>query len=121
MNTADSLHDLVPLALAVRLVYLHAYGSPPPTAHLVDRLNGLAYSLAAFATMYAIEEATHTPRPLSRDELSVGHFRHGGKELHFLDERPPITHIGVTLVGIEKTANALLRASAQAAAAVDAP
>lgn len=111
MSADTSRHDLIPLPLAVRLVYLKAYGSAPPAAHLVDRRNGLAYLLAGLGTIYAIEGAgCAPPRPLSREELSAALFRHGGKELHFLDDRPPITDLCVTGDSIEKTVNALLTA-----------
>ena len=87
--------DLVPVALAARMVYQRAYGMPPPEPHLADRLNGLAYGLARRGGLYAIEEGKSAPRRLWREELAGAYFRHGGKELHFLDERAPILHIAV--------------------------
>jgi hypothetical protein len=108
MIALNSSHDLIVLPIAAYRVYVRAYGSAPPTAHLMHRLIGLAYSLAAVGTIFAIDGANCSPRLISREELSGGVFRHGAKELHFLDDRLPITHIGVTRESIEKTANALL-------------
>jgi hypothetical protein len=101
-------HDLIPLSLATRLVYLRAYGAAPPSAHLLSRLNGLAYSIAEFAAIYAMGATHEPPRQLSREELATGLFRGGGSELHFLDQRPALTLIGVTEEGIAKTVDALL-------------
>jgi hypothetical protein len=97
-----SKHDLVPVPLAARIVYQRAYGATPPEVHLDDRLNGLAYCLASAGGVYAIEQGKAAPRRLSPDEVVSGHFRNGGRELHFLDERAPIRHIGVTRDCIDK-------------------
>jgi hypothetical protein len=102
-----SKHDLIPVPLAARIVYQRAYGAGPPEAHLSDRLNGLAYCLASVGGVYAIEEDKTKPRPLSSDEIACGHFRNGGKELHFLDQRAPVLHLGVTRECIEKAVRAI--------------
>ena len=112
MAVGDSKLDLVPLALAARMVYQRAYGISPPQLHLADRLNGLAYSLAGLGSLYAIEGKKSAPRRLSRDEVACGYFRGGGKELHFLDERAPILHIAVARQSIESAVNALRRSQA---------
>ena len=100
-------HDLVPVPLAARIVYQRAYGVPPPEAHLDERLNGLAYRLANAGGVYALEGSKAGPRRLSPNEIASGHFRYGGKELHFLDERAPVLHIGVTKECIEKAIRAI--------------
>jgi hypothetical protein len=102
-----SMQDLVPVPLAARIVYQRAYGAAPPAAHLSDRLNGLAYWLASAGGMYAVEGGKAVPRRLSSDEIGSGHFRNGGKELHFLDQRAPILHLGVTQECIEKAIRAI--------------
>jgi hypothetical protein len=103
-----SKHELIPVPLAARIVYQRAYGEAPPQAHLSERLNGLAYRLASHGRVYAIAAKGAPPRRLSREEIAAGHFRHGGRELHFLDERAPLLHIGVTQECIEKAVKALL-------------
>ncbi len=96
------------MALAARAVYEQAYGAALPDPHLLDRLNGLAYCLARFGRVYAIDERRATPRRLSAEEIACGHFRHGGKELHFLDQRAPIRHLAVTRECIDRAVKGLL-------------
>jgi len=72
-------HEFIPVALAARAVYEQAFGAALPDAHLLDRLNGLAYCLARFGRVYAIDERRPTPRRLSSEEIACGHFRHGGR------------------------------------------
>ena len=96
------------MALAARAVYEQAFGAALPDAHLLDRLNGLAYCLARFGRVYAIDQRRPTPRRLSSEEIACGHFRHGGRELHFLDERAPILHLAVTPECIDKAVKGLL-------------
>jgi len=101
MTLGASKLDLVPVALAARMLYQRAYGMPPPQLHLAERLNSLAYTLASRGSLYAIEEGKSAPRRLRRDELACGYFRHGGEELHFLDERVPILQLAVNRDSIE--------------------
>ena len=108
MKPRIAKQDLVALPLAVRMLYQRVYGALPPPAHLVERLNGLAYCLARSGDVYAIDPGKEAPRRLSRREIAAGHFRNGGKELHFIDERAPIVQIGVTRRCVEKAVTALL-------------
>jgi hypothetical protein len=107
MAVRISKQDLIPVPLAARMVYQRAYGATPPETHLADRLNGLAYYLASAGGVYAVEEGRAAPRRLSSDEIASGHFRNGGKELHFLDERSPIVNMGVTQECIEQAVRAI--------------
>jgi hypothetical protein len=107
-----SKQDLVSLPFAARTVYQRAYGTAPPDAHLAERLNGLAYCLAQTGAVYAMDERLSAPRRLSREELASAHFRHGGKELHFLDDRAPILEIGVTRECMDKAVTALINQAA---------
>jgi hypothetical protein len=77
--------------------------------HLGDRLNGLAYRLADSGGVYTIEGTKSAPRRLSREELAGAFFRNGGEELHFLDQRAPLFHLGVTQESIEGAVSALRR------------
>jgi hypothetical protein len=106
MTLRISKQDLIAVPLAARMLYQRAYGALPPEPHLAERLNGLAYRLARIGAVYAIEPGKDAPRRLSRREIACGHFRHGGKELHFLDERAPIVDIGVTRQCLEKALTA---------------
>jgi hypothetical protein len=104
--------DLVPVPLAARMVHLRAYGMPPPEPHIAEHLDSLAYGLAREGMLYAMAGGEAAPRPLAREELACGYFRHGGKELHFLDERAPILEVAVTRESIERAAEALRRSRA---------
>jgi hypothetical protein len=104
MSINNSQHNFVPLALAARLVYLEAYDFAPG-AHLSNRLNNLADALARSGTMYAVEDGKL--RAISGEELSAGLFRHGAAELHFLDERPPLTRLLVTKESVDATVKSL--------------
>jgi hypothetical protein len=94
--------DLMPLTLAVRIVYLQSRDSRP-AAHVTERLNAVAYSLAEVGALYAIEGRYRLARRLSREELAAGIFRHGATELHFLDDRPMLTNIAVSRESVQKT------------------
>lgn len=96
MTQGVSQHNLIPLALAARLLYERAHGRAPPREHLSDRLNALAYRLARLGPVYAIEAGSGAHRRLSPREIAAAHFRHGAAELHFLDERAPLVHLAVT-------------------------
>jgi hypothetical protein len=102
--------DLVPLALAARIVYLQTCGTRRP-AHVMERLNAAAYWLAEVGAMYAIEGRYRLARRLIRADLAAGVFRYGATELHFLDDRPMLTNIAVTRESVKKTIKviALLR------------
>jgi hypothetical protein len=93
MTLRLSKRDLIAVPLVVRMLYQRAYGALPTEAHLAERLNGLAYSLAQTGA-------------IMRSSLG-GHFRYGGKKLHFVDERAPIVRIGVTRQCVEKAVTAL--------------
>jgi hypothetical protein len=112
--------ELIPVALAARMLYEQAYGAAPPDAHLMERLNGLAYWLARYGAVYATDARRAAPRRLSPDQIARGHFRHGGSELHFLDGRAPIVQLAVTRECIDNTVQGLLSGSAGKVAAVHA-
>jgi hypothetical protein len=101
MQTENPGQDLIPLALAVRIVYLQTRGMRP-TAHVSERLNAMAYSLAEAGGVYAIEGHYRLARRLSREELAAAVFRHGATEIHFLDDRPTLTNIAVKRKSLEK-------------------
>ena len=99
---------LVPLPSAAELLYLLVHGAPPPEAHLVERLNGLAYTLADETALFAVDG--DGVRPIPKDGLVGGFFCQGAQELQFLDERPPVRDIRVTRDGVERTAARLINA-----------
>ena len=108
-----SRRDLVSVELAARMLYQRVHGVLPPELHLAERLNGLAYRLARLGGVYAVDGKRSAPRRLSREEVAGGYFRHGARELHFLDGRAPLAAIGVTQECIEAAARALLAGEQQ--------
>jgi hypothetical protein len=108
-----SRQALVPVPLAARMLYQRVHGALPPDLHLADRLNGLAYRLARRCGVYAMDGTRSSPRWLSPEEVALGYFRYGAKELHFLDERTPLRAIGVTRECIEAAARVLLAGEAE--------
>ena len=101
-------HELVPLELAVRTIQRRAYPERSLTAFLDEQLNGLAYAVAALVPLYEVNSAG--VRTIARDELKHGYFRRGGKELHFLDNRPALIALAVTTSGVETVVRSILAA-----------
>lgn len=86
-------HELVPLALAARSISARVYaGDSVCTA---ERLTGIAHVMAALAPLYTHNAEGTSFRRLTEEELGSGNFRKGGRELHFVDGRPPIDNIAV--------------------------
>ena len=88
--------ELIPLAVAVRILYGCLHGIQRQVGHVAERLNGFAYSLAASGAMYTIVGEYRLARRVSRKELAIGFFRNAATELHFLDGRPTLTGMAVT-------------------------
>jgi hypothetical protein len=101
MQKNDPASDLIPLVLATRMVHRQTRGSMP-LGHMMERLNAVAYSLAATGPLYAMHGPRREPRRLSLEELALGVFRRGASELHFLDERPMLTRITVARDTVQK-------------------
>lgn len=51
--------------------------------------------MAALAPLYTHSADGTSFRRLTQEELRSGHFRKGGRELHFIDGRAPIDNIAV--------------------------
>ena len=101
-------HELVPLDLAVRTIQQRAYPERSLTAFLDEHLNGIAYAVAALVPLF--EASSARVRAISGDELKNGYFRRGGKELHFLDNRPALLALAVTTSGVETVVRSILAA-----------
>ena len=106
MSTPNA-HDLIPLELAVRTIQHRAYPERSLTAFLEEQLNGVAYAIAALVPLYEVSAGI---RAVTRDELKHGYFRRSGKELHFLDNRPPLTALAVTGSGVDTVVRSILAA-----------
>lgn len=96
LRPADTLpHTLVPVALAVEVVWTRVYDDGKPAADAKERLlDSIASTLAVTGRLYEyVGDAK--PRALSRADIRGGVFKGGGRELHFADGRPPRRHLAV--------------------------
>jgi hypothetical protein len=87
-------HELVPLAVATRLVSARAYGAD--ARGNAPRLTGIAHSMAALVPLYARAGGEHEFRRLTDEEVLSGVFHSDGGELHFQDGRAPLRDIAAT-------------------------
>jgi hypothetical protein len=108
LDGASFAHELVPLALATRLVSARAYGSDARTS--LTRLTGIAHNVGALVPLYARADGEQEFRRLRQDELLSGLFRKEGAQLHFPDGRAPLRDIAATHLGIEEVVRALASA-----------
>ena len=93
---SDTLpHTLVPLALAVQVIWSRVYEGGAPAGDAKERLlDSIASTLCVTGRLYEyVGEAR--PRRLSPTEIRGGTFQGGGRELHFADGRPPRRHLAV--------------------------
>jgi hypothetical protein len=86
-------HKLVPLGLAARSISARVY--PDDSVCTPERLTGIAHVMAALAPLYVYSGDGTSFRRVTEEELRSGHFRKGGRELHFIDGRAPIDNIAV--------------------------
>ena len=100
-------HELVPLALATRLVGAGAYGSDARIS--ASRLIGIAHTMAALVPLYGRAGGEEEFRRLTQEDLS-GVFLKGGGELHFRDGRAPLRDIAATHHGIDEVVRVLASA-----------
>ena len=108
IDHAGFAHELVPLALATRLVCARAYGSGARMT--LPRLTGIAHTMAALIPLYARARGEHDFRRLAEEELLSGFFRKDGGELHFRDGRAPLRDIAATHHGIDEVVRVLASA-----------
>jgi hypothetical protein len=93
-----SLHDLMPLDLAVDTIFRRFYAERLRTAvssRDCAHLDGLAYMIAGAWPIYAYEENGNSFRQVSAEEVSQALFRSGGKEMRFVDGRAPLRRLAV--------------------------
>ena len=101
-------HELVPLALATRLVTAGAYGSDVRVS--LARLAGIAHTMAALVPLYGRTGGGEEFRRLTQEELLSGVFLKQGGELHFRDGRLPVRDIAATHHGIDEVVRVLASA-----------
>ena len=108
IDGASFAHELVPLALATRLVSAGAYGSDARITP--SRLTGIAHTMAALVPLYGRAGSGEEFRRLTQEELLSGVFFNVGSELHFRDGRAPLREIAATHHGIDEVVRVLASA-----------
>jgi len=92
-------NDLVPLELAVEMVYARVYETQHRKAGLVcspEQLNGIAHAIAALVPVFTYDKDPASVRRLDDQELEKGLFRECGRIMIFLDGRAPIRTFAVS-------------------------
>ena len=102
----DFSRELVPLALAARMIGARLYADEP--AWDPQRLTAIAHVMAALVPLYARSADGASLRRLAPEELLSGNFRRGGAGLHFKDGRPPIDRIAVMRGSVEEVTRLLV-------------
>ena len=93
---------LVPLHVAVRVVYLAVYRREHDEEGANDeRLTGLAQAIAALVPLYTTSRNEEGVRRLTDEEVSEGRVRRAGRELQFSDSRPPLGELRISRTGMD--------------------
>ena len=108
IDGATFAHELVPLALATRLVSAGAYGSDARITP--SRLTGIAHTMAALVPLYGRTGSGEEFRQLTQEELLSGVFVEDGGKLHFRGGRPAVRDIAATHHGIDEVVRVLASA-----------
>ena len=103
------LNAFVTMAEACLIAYLEVEGSAPAAVpeSLRNRYAGL---LAKYLTLYSISEDREHVRRLEGRDMREGHFRDGGREIVFADEREPIGNLVVKRTALKAAVEILKRA-----------
>lgn len=113
-DSPPSVHDLVPLDLATRLVFRRVYedrGLAAEPMRSGRHLDGLACVIATMVPLYTYEVNGPEIRTLDKTLIDGGLFRGGGKALYFVDGRKEITQIAVSTDTIAQVVSAMLDAT----------
>jgi hypothetical protein len=115
-DDTDLPHTLMPLTLALALLRQRVYADRQITNEgPVGDLNMLANFAAGAVPLYEYSsDPSQPPQLLEKAALDGGIFREGGRELRFLDGRPPKLLLAMSGTDLE-CATALLKNPEQAA------
>src|SRR3954468_2952982 len=110
----DSAHDLMPFDLAVSLVFRRVYEEPMQTVvggRAGSHLDGLAYLVSELAPIYVYEPDGEQRRRLSESDLAGALFQEGAKRIAYIDGRPAIENLAISVKKTEALIQALTAAS----------
>lgn len=93
--------SLVPLHLAVRVVYaaLHRGEEHVPPAH--ERLDGLGQAIIALVPVYSAPLGEAHAGRVQQSALRDGMVRQGGREIRYADGRPTLGELFISRTSIE--------------------
>src|SRR3954470_366192 len=110
----DSAHDLMPLDLAVSLLFRRVYEEPMQTVaggRARSHLDGLAYLVSELAPIYVYKPDGKQRRRLSESDLAGALFQDGAKRIAYVDGRPAIENLAISVKKIQALIQALTAAS----------
>ena len=114
MSEADEklAHSLVPLKLAVLLVWQRVYEARiPPNGRREDVLDSIAAMLLTTEKVWEFgTDPGRRARRLCLGEIAGGIFRGGGEELCFPDARPPLRFLAISADALSAAIESLKRA-----------
>src|SRR3954454_1874814 len=110
----DSAHDLMPLDLAVSLLFRRVYEEPMQTVvggRAGSHLDGLAYLVSELAPIYVYKPDGKQRRRLSESDLAGALFQEGARRITYIDGRPTIENLAVSVKRIQAVIQRLTAAS----------
>jgi len=110
----ESAHDLMPFDLAVWLVFRRVYEEPMQTVvggRAGSHLDGLAYLVSELAPIYVYKPDGKQRRRLSESDLAGALFQEGARRITYIDGRPTIENLAVSVKRIQAVIQRLTAAS----------
>ncbi len=104
----------MPLDMAVKLVFRRVYEEKIQlglSGGLTAHIDGLAYTIAELVPIYVYEPNGHSVRALSKEELAGALFQDGAKAIRYIDGRPVIRNLAVSVKAIPQVIESLIAAS----------
>jgi hypothetical protein len=109
-HLVQSAASLVPLHIAVRMVYAAVYHQRSNEAANHERLGGLAQVMIGIIPVYTVPAGETEPLRIPESQLAGGQLRLGGKEMQFTGGQAAIRSVLVSRTGIDHVIK-LLRAA----------
>ena len=104
---------LVPLPHALEMIAAQIYQEHGASVRprRTELFDALACTVSALVPIFVVD--SQAARPLSEEVVDSSLFRKGGSEMYFVDGRPPIYDLAVTLDGVSKVIGILKGSSQQ--------
>lgn len=92
---------LVPLHLAVRIVYAALYRDQEHVAPTHERFEGLGQAIIALVPVYSSPPGEAEANRVQQSALRDGMVRQGGREIRYADGRAPLRDLFISKTSIE--------------------